>query len=122
MCMSKEDPAYHSLNLDMFNKVLKYGDAQQIEDFEKVWGKISKTSALIHFLYKYRYLDNWKREVEKNYFPIFVEDYKDLIDLNKFEIVHFEHYLLDYQKNIVKSDFHIELTSPTHVKWIFKRK
>lgn len=121
MCMSKDDLAYKTMNIDMLNKIIKYGDPKQIEDFKKVWGNFNTTSDMIHFLYKYRYIDNWKREVEENYFPIYVEDYKKLIDLNKFEIIHFEHYLLPYQKEVVKKDFNINLDSPTHVKWIFKK-
>ena len=122
MCMSKNDAAYNTMNIEMLNKILKYGDKRQVSDLQKVWGEFKTTADVIHFLYKYRYRDNWKRAVEENYFPIFLEDYKNLVDLNKFEIVHFEHYLLPYQKEVVKKDFKINLESSTHVKWIFKRK
>ncbi|MGA1049083.1 MAG: hypothetical protein ACO3UU_13830, partial [Minisyncoccia bacterium] len=38
--------------------------------FEKVWGSIFKDYRnFIHFLLKYRYTDNWEREVNENYLP-----------------------------------------------------
>lgn len=122
MCMSKNDLAYKMLDIDMLNKVYKYGDKKQILDFKESWGEFKTTVDIIHFLYKYRYIDNWKREVGENYFPICIEDYENLIDMDKFEKIHFEHYLLPYQKEVIEKDFKINLTSKTHIKMIFKRK
>lgn len=122
MCFSKEDANLKKLDLTMLSKILEKADRNQLTDFQNVWGKFKNNADMIHFLYKYRYLDNWKREVEENYFPIFFEDYFTLIDMSKFEIVYKEHFLLAYQKEIIFKDFGINLYNNTHVKLILKRK
>ena len=122
MSMSKDDPANETLDMKMLNNVLKYGDSNQVREFENIWGRFRTTSDIIHFLFKYRYTDNWKREVEENYFPVFNEDYDKLIDMSKFEKIYHEHYLLPYQKEIILKDFNVEIKSKTHVKMIFKRR
>ena len=51
---------------------------KQITDsFEDVWGDICDVRAhkvnakrLFHFLIKYRYQENWAREVQENYLPV----------------------------------------------------
>lgn len=48
-----------------------------LRSFEDVWGDVCDVRArkvnvknLIHFLVKYRYVENWEREVQENYFPV----------------------------------------------------
>ena len=47
------------------------------DGFEDVWGAICDvrakkvdTKRLFHFLIKYRYQENWAREVQENYLPV----------------------------------------------------
>lgn len=75
---------------------------------------------LIHFLLKYRYTENWNREVLENYLPVYLEDlHKYFPDFN---ITYFKHYTLPFIKEQVKKDFDIDLMDKTHVNIIFKCK
>lgn len=90
----------------------------QFADFSKHWG-CKNNRSVVHYLMKYRYTENWKREVCENYFPITVEQFMDLIPKD-YEVVYYEHYILPYTKNIVKKDFGITLRDNTHVKILLR--
>lgn len=100
--------------------VKKYANHQQLEQFEKIWGSITYQCNLVHFLMKYRYINNWSREVEENYFPIYFEDYLDKIPDN-YEIELLEHYTLPFHKDIIYKDFGINFEEKTHLKFILKK-
>lgn len=93
----------------------------QLESFERKWGHISSVRNMIHFLLKYRYTENWNREVNENYLPLFFEELIDLIP-EWYTINHLELYTLPYLKNKVREDFGIELKDNTHMKLILERK
>ena len=42
---------------------------QKLAEYESIWGPISIRFNLIHYLLKYRYTENWDREVRENYLP-----------------------------------------------------
>jgi SAM-dependent methyltransferase len=96
-------------------------DTNRLHDFEQNWGNISENKNLIHYLLKYRYTENWEREVIENYLPITKEYLLSLIP-NEYEVVFYEHYTLPFLKNRVKEDFGINLTDKTHIKIILKRR
>ena len=78
---------------------------------------------VLHFLMKYRYIENWEREVRENYFPIYYEDLLNkIIENGNYEIVYARQYILPYVKEKVKEDFDIDLVDNTHcqilLKWI----
>ena len=112
--MSKSD------ELDTY-KARKRIPNNQIKDFEENFGSINNFHNLIHLLYKYRYLKNWKREVSENYFPISIEGILNKIT-NEYEIIHFEHFMLDFNKEIIKEDLDIDINVNTHYKLILRRK
>lgn len=124
MSLSKNDPFFSQLDLDIKNKILKYADPSQISDFVSIWGDFKTNKDLYHFLFKYRYLDNWKREVEENYFPISLEDMIGEINLEQFELIYQKNYLLPFQQEVIKKDFDIDLSfeHKTHTNLIFRRK
>lgn len=101
-------------------KVYKKANAWQIEQFESIWGSLSVKKNFIHFLMKYRYLENWSREVAENYFPISIEEHINKIPPN-YEVIHFEHFLLPFQKEVINKDFGIDLNVNTHIKIITKK-
>lgn len=101
-------------------KVYSKGNFQQIEEFESIWGSLSIKKNFVHFLMKYRYIENWSREVTENYFPISIEEHINKIPSN-YEVIHFEHFLLPFQREIVKKDFDIDLNTNTHIKIITKK-
>ena len=77
---------------------------------------------LIHFLLKYRYTDNWEREVRENYLPVSVEEIMGKITEHKaaYRLIYFDHYILPYIARTVKKDFDITLKDYTHVKFIYE--
>lgn len=82
-----------------------------------------ENKAVLHFLMKYRYIENWEREVRENYFPIYYEDLLNkIIENGNYEIVYARQYILPYVKEKVKEDFDIDLVDNTHcqilLKWI----
>lgn len=104
------------------HKIYTYSENDPfLKDFEDKWGTIENNKNLIHYLLKYRYIENWDREVRENYLPITVEDLIKLIP-NHYEIVYFNHYVLPFTRDKVMEDFGIELKDNTHIKMLLKRK
>lgn len=69
---------------------------------------------------KYRFVENWERELNENYLPISLETLKNKIPSN-YKIVYEEDFLLPFLKQQVKKDFNVNLTHSTHLKMILKR-
>ena len=85
-------------------------------------GSITDNHNLIHFLLKYRYTDNWEREVRENYLPISVEEIMGKITGSGagYRLTYFDHYILPFIARSVKRDFDIALKDYTHVKYIYE--
>lgn len=102
-------------------KIRRMADKDQLLSFEEKWGSINNSYRnFIHFLLKYRYKNNWEREVNEDYLPITLETLKSKIpsDYNiKSEI----DFVLPFLKNEIKKDFNIDLIYPTHTKMIIKK-
>lgn len=96
-------------------------DASLLSEFEGFHGSIHDNYNLIHFLMKYRYKENWEREVRENYLPLSVEDMASHID-RRYELLYFDHYVLPFLSNVVKRDFDIVIKDYTHVKFIYRRR
>ena len=92
--------------------------AKQVEDFERVAGPITDNKNLVHFLLKYRYLVNWNREVNENYFPVDIETF--LRKFRKEDIIYLERFRVPFLDECIAEDFGISLTDYTHVKLIVK--
>jgi len=104
-------------------KIREKSDPIMLQEFEEHWGKIDDSfRTLLHWLLKYRYADNWKRELKENYLPITIEYLKTKRIPNNWNIIFEEHYLYDFIKQQVKKDFDIDLKEKTHLKMIIKRK
>lgn len=74
-------------------KVREKANQYYLESFESIWGSISDSyRTLIHFLLKYKYTNNWDREVNENYVPITLETLYKKIPSN---------YRVSYQKNYI---------------------
>lgn len=93
-----------------------------LHEFTSLWGSIKSQKNLLHFLMKYRYRENWHREVRENYFPITVEQLLSMIPTDKYRVVYFSHYILPFNRNKILEDFGIELKDNTHVKVLLERK
>lgn len=107
---------------DDVKKVKQKFDRNYINSFEEKWGSLnSDYRTLIHFLLKYRFTDNWEREVAENYLPISIETLRKKIP-SGYKIVYEDNFLLPFLKNRVKKDFNIDLIHPTHTKMIITNK
>lgn len=93
----------------------------KLKEYESIWGPVNIRFNLIHYLLKYRYTENWAREVRENYLPVTVESLLEKIP-DDYEIVYKEHYVLPYIKQQIKKDCGIELNDATHFKILLKRK
>lgn len=107
---------------DDARKVRQKADKKYLLSFEEVWGSINTDYRnFIHFLLKYKYTDNWNREVNENYLPITLETLKSKIP-SSYSITYEDDFVLPYLKQEVKRDFGVELTHSTHVKMIIKNQ
>ncbi len=94
--------------------------AEWLESFENVWGKVETQRQLVHFLLKYKYTQNWDREVHENYLPIYTEDLMKRMP-DSYRLVYADVFTLPYTAWQIRRDFGFELTDHTHVKLIFER-
>ena len=115
---------YNALNQDK-NHVLNIG---QLAEFEKIHGSTQSMKQAVHFLLKYRWKVNWNREVNENYFPIYVEDLIGTLSLKKYfcdagtyKIDYLERFQVPYLMECIKNDFGITFEDFTHVKAIFTK-
>ncbi len=101
-------------------KILRKAD-KRLYEFQSEYGTIESNKTLVHYLLKYRYTDNWPREVKENYLPLSREKLLSSLPDN-YEISYHEHYILPFVKQQVKADFGIELKDNTHLKLILEKK
>lgn len=101
-------------------KVRQKADKSYLLSFEERWGSINDNyRTFIHYLLKYKYTDNWDREVNENYLPVSLETIKTKIP-SDYRIVMEEDFVLPYLKQQVMKDFGVELTHSTHTKMIIR--
>lgn len=106
-------------NINDIVKVRRKANKSHLSDYENHWGSINENKNLIHFLLKYRWIENWDREVKENYFPIYVENFMEHIT-DKYVIDYYEEFILPYTKRQILKDFDIELKDNTHIKCILR--
>lgn len=104
-----------------YQKVKAKANKKQVEEFEKNFGSLRYEMNFVHFLMKYRYVENWEREVKENYFAINLEMIEDIAQQYGYEVMFKEHYMLPFTRDRVKEDFDVNLPENTHVKFIFKK-
>jgi hypothetical protein len=105
---------------DDVRKVRQKADKSYLLSFEDKWGSINTSYRnFIHYLLKYKYTDNWDREVNENYLPVTLETIKTKIPTD-YKIVMEEDFVLPFLKQQVKKDFGVELTHSTHTKLIIR--
>lgn len=103
------------------SKIISNTEPQYLKSFEEKWGLISQSyRVMLHFLLKYRYKDNWKREVEENYLPISLQTLNQKIPTT-YKKVYESNYIYDYLKQIIKQDFDITINGSTHTKMILEK-
>lgn len=120
------DMCYDSIKLyNMYVPELKYKDDAEKKrriEFESIWGNIDDPLAFVHYMLKYRYVENWDREVKENYLSVNVDLLRYCAERLHYDIVYEDHYTLPFIKEKVIADWGYELNVPTHIKMIWKRK
>jgi hypothetical protein len=101
-------------------KIRSNADRRYLQDFESIEGSITNNKNLIHYLMKYRYKDNWEREVRENYFPLSRERLDRIIPSN-FKIRYDSMFALPYTQRRVEEDFGVEIKDDTHLKLILEK-
>lgn len=102
-------------------KLFRHADEKQLVDFSVIWGDLSLRKNLYHFLLKYRYTKNWKREVAENYLGYSTDAIINNLSSN-YSVVYRKDYILPFLYDTVKKDFEIELKNTTHTQLILKRR
>jgi hypothetical protein len=101
-------------------KVKSQVDTKYLYSFEKKWGIIDDHyRTFIHFLLKYKYIENWEREVNENYLPISLETLLKKIP-STYKVKYKESYILPYLKKQLEEDFGISIDHNTHLKMIIE--
>lgn len=94
-------------------------------EFEKRWcgtkGMYYNMKYIVHFLLKYRWVINWEREVNENYFPIYISEFIEKFN-EKYNLTYFERFRVPFLDKCIKEDFNIELEDYTHIKAFFEIK
>lgn len=111
----------HELNFsEDVEKVKSNFNLKYIGSFEEIWGKLeSSYQQFVHFLLKYKYTNNWEREVNENYFPLKLNELKSKIP-NQYSVVYEANFVLPYIQEQVSNDFNVTIKHPTHTKMILK--
>lgn len=99
-----------------------YTDINRLEEFESIWGSIKNKKNFIHYLLKYRYVQNWSREVRENYLGYSTDDIISHINSDRYELIYRKDYILPFLQDRVSRDFGIQIDTPTHTNLIFKRR
>ncbi len=90
------------------------------KEFEAIWGSISKPKNFEHYMLKYRFVENWSKEVKENYLPLGYDSLIAMARMSGYEIIYSELYTLPFLKEKIKEDWGIDFTLPTHIKMIWK--
>lgn len=111
--MSVSDSDYNKIKDNISNPAI-------IATYEKYWGHINSSKRnFIHFLLKYRYFNNWNRELIENYVPITKETLDKKIP-DGWKKIYSESFTLPFLKKQVKKDFDIDLVDYTHIKLLLE--
>lgn len=119
MMLSESESSRYTFSMCDFIKF----PAGKVNDFIMNWGNVETNVSAIHLFLKSQFFksENWGREVKENYLPIFVEDLLKIIPKN-YEITYCRHYVFPYFKEYCKKNAGIDLTIPTHLQLILKKK
>lgn len=102
-------------------KVLDAGYGEKLKDFESHWGPVHNTIDMIHFLLKYKYTENWEREVAENYMPMTPAAL--MKRFTGYVAIHDRFEPLPYIVHQVQQDFGLDVSYiPTHLHLILRKE
>lgn len=104
--------------IDDVVKVKDKAIPKYLKSFENRWGVLENNyKTFIHFLLKYKYIDNWLREVNENYVPLTLETLYKKIPRG-YKVIYLDSFILPNLLDQVKKDFDITIDHTTHTKMI----
>jgi Trans-aconitate methyltransferase len=98
------------------------GIERRLSEFEERYGPITSERNLAHFLLKYRYSENWLRELEEDYFIASTLVISDRFPVKDWDSIFSENFALPFNVRQVRNDFGFNFPLKTHTKMIFERK
>lgn len=101
-------------------RVLHNANSTHLSEFQSIWGQITNNKNLVHYLMKYKWVENWNREVRENYFPIYIEDFLSKIP-NNYNIDYYYEFIMPQTQQGIQKDFNILLKDTTHFKCILRQ-
>lgn len=115
----------YSINLklqDIYYKVYQKANPNQLKDFEDnaIYFGQDKLRDITHFLLKYKYIENWEREVKENYLSASPDLFLHYI--YKYNISYLKKYCLPFLHKQFKKDFGIDFIGTTHYNLLLERK
>lgn len=121
MIYTPED--YSATSPNLFRKVMNVLPPEQIKDFTNIWGPIDIHKNMKHLLLKYRYKENWTREVREQYLPVTAEQVRMML-ADKYDCIYMKEYTLPFLIDKIKEDIGYDISdlTPTHMQAIFKLK
>lgn len=101
-------------------KVLDAGYGEKLRDFESHWGPVRNNVDMIHFLLKYKYTENWEREVAENYMHMTPATL--MKRFTGYSVLHERFEPLPYIVHQVQHDIGIDVSHiPTHLHLILQK-
>lgn len=96
--------------------------SSELDEYEKEWGKINNIFLLTHFLLKYHYTENFKRENKENYFAVTAKEIERKLSKNDYGKVMQLSFNVPYLEFKLRKDFGLFFTIPTHVKMVYRKR
>ena len=90
---------------------------EQVKDFEKQWGHISLNKNFFHFLLKYKYQENWERELKEDYLINTTEGITRMATVGR-SVMYKHSFTLPYLRDMWKRDIGVSIDTNTHLKMI----
>jgi len=104
---------------EIYYRVYQIANPDQLKDFENntIYFGLDKLRDLTHFLLKYKYTENWEREVKEDYLSCPAPD----AYLSKYSINYRKEYCLPYLHKQFKKDFGIDFIGTTHYNLLLEK-
>lgn len=96
-------------------------DEERLREFENIYGTIDRNKNLMQWLLKYRYVENWRRELTENYLPNSFEEFLNATP-KEYDCVYAEMYTLPFLHDRIQQDYGIDWRYPTHGKILLKKR
>lgn len=114
-------PSRNTVPLEDVTAIVDNYDSDRRIEFVQKWGSMTEKKNFIHFLLKYRYVENWDREVNENYLPIDLYQIdRILMENGKYREKHFDTFQVPFIMNKIREDFDISFPENTHFKMVLE--